>query len=370
MTNARGEFEQHISTIQQYTVLGLSEADTRSHLIDPLLRILGFSDVRHLRREVMIPATKEFLDYELRVDDKPVMIVEAKTARYSLSERDAAQCVQYASVLGVRWCVITNGMTWVFYDSHATGSLKDKWIAEVRLDGDELGVEAAWAVLSAFSRESLVKPNPITSLLVDRVVAAELTRPDSKAVMDLRRSVQQRFGERVSGEAVLSAIRRVFLAPATAVEARVEDEPVKDFEPLSASTPERRSTLDEAGRPSRPRRGPRTESFTGRRVIAFTLRGARHEVKNWRGLLQGACDIASAEVGIARFQDLVIPIRGSTHSYFATDSKELRSPLPIQDGAMFVEGNKNANNVVRLVKRTLTATLGSDVELVIETAPL
>ncbi len=57
MTNARGEFEQHISTIQQYTVLGLSEADTRSHLIDPLLRILGFSDVRHLRREVMIPAT-------------------------------------------------------------------------------------------------------------------------------------------------------------------------------------------------------------------------------------------------------------------------------------------------------------------------
>ena len=103
MTNARGEFEQHISTIQQYTVLGLSEADTRSHLIDPLLRILGFSDVSHLRREVMIPATKEFLDYELRIDDKPVMIVEAKAARHSLSERDAAQCVQYASVLGVRW---------------------------------------------------------------------------------------------------------------------------------------------------------------------------------------------------------------------------------------------------------------------------
>ena len=74
----------------------------------------------------MIPATKEFLDYELRVDDKPVMIVEAKAARHLLSERDAAQCVQYASVLGVRWCVIANGMTWIFYDAHATGSLKDK----------------------------------------------------------------------------------------------------------------------------------------------------------------------------------------------------------------------------------------------------
>ena len=370
MTNARGEFEQHISTIQQYTVLGLSEADTRSHLIDPLLRILGFSDVRHLRREVMIPATKEFLDYELRVDDKPVMIVEAKAARNPLSERDAAQCVQYASVLGVRWCVITNGMTWVFYDAHATGSLKDKWIAEVRLDGDELGVEQAWAVLSAFSRQSLVKPNPITSLLVERVVADELTRPDSKAVMGLRRSVQQRFGERVSGEAVLSAIRRVFLAPATAVEARIEDEPANDSEASAASASERRSTPGEAGRPSRPRRGPSTESFTGRRVIAFTLRGARHEVKNWRGLLQGVCDIASAEVGTQRFQDLVIPIRGSTHSYFATERQELRSPLPIQGGAIFVEGHLSANQAVVLARRTLTATLGSDVELAIETAPL
>ena len=105
-------------------------------------------------------------------------------------------------------------------------------------------------------------------------------------------------------------------------------------------------------------------------MIAFTLRGARHEIKTWAGLLQGVCDIAAAEVGIARFQDLVIPIRGSTNSNFATDSKELRSPLPIHGGAMFVEGNKSANNAARLVKRTVAATLGSDAELTIETAPL
>ncbi len=298
------------------------------------------------------------------------MIVEAKAARHSLSERDAARCVQYASVLGVRWCVITNGMTWIFYDSHVTGSLNDKWIAEVPLDGDELGVDQAWAVLSVFSRESLVKPNPITNLLVERAVADELTRPDSKAVKGLLGSVKKRFGERMSGEAVLSAIRRVFLAPATVVAARVEDEPAKDFEPLSASTPKSRRPPEEAGRPSRPRRRPRTESFTGRRVIAFTLRGARHEVKNWRGLLQGVCGIAAAEVGIERFRDLVIPIRGPKRIYFATERQELRSPLPIHGGAMFVEGNVSANRAVDLARRTLAATLGSDVELAIETASL
>ena len=182
--------------------------------------------------------------------------------------------------------------------------------------------------------------------------------------------MQQRFGERVSGEAVLSAVRRVFLAPATAVEARVEDEPAKDLEPPTVYAPRSRITPGEAERPSRPRREPRIESFTGRRVIAFTLRGTQHEIKTWAGLLQGVCDIAAAEVGIERFPDLVRPIRGSTNSNFATDSKELRSPLPIQGGAMFVEGNKNANNAARLVKRTVAATLGSDVELTIETAPL
>ncbi len=105
-------------------------------------------------------------------------------------------------------------------------------------------------------------------------------------------------------------------------------------------------------------------------MIAFTLRGTRHEIKTWAGLLQGVCDIASAEVGTQRFQDLVIPIRGSKRIYFATDSKEVRSPLPIQGGALFVEGNVSANKAVRLARRTLAATLGDDVELAIETAPL
>ena len=90
------------------------------------------------------------------------------------------------------------------------------------------------------------------------------------------------------------------------------------------------------------------------------------------GFLQGVCDIAAAEVGIERFRDLVRPIRGSKRTVtLRRSSQELRSPLPIQGGAVFVDGTpKNANSVARLVKRTLAATLGSDVELTIETAPL
>ena len=243
MPDARSEFDQHLTTVQEYAGLNLSESDTRAYLVDPLLRLLGFADVKHLRREVTVPATKEFLDYELLVDGQPQVIVEAKALRHSLSDRHAAQCVQYASVLGVRWCLITNGLAWALYDAHATGPLREKRVAEVRLDGDETAGEEAWAVLSAFSRHALAQSNPITSLLVDRVVADELSRADSTAVRALRRSVQQRFGERVSTEAVVSAIERVLRASAPAAEAGAEEPGAQiATEPEPPTTPRPRRT--------------------------------------------------------------------------------------------------------------------------------
>ena len=71
MSDAREAFLEHARTVQQYAALRLSEADTRSYLIDPVLRILGYDGVEHLRREVPVPATKEFVDYELLVDGEP-----------------------------------------------------------------------------------------------------------------------------------------------------------------------------------------------------------------------------------------------------------------------------------------------------------
>ena len=50
--------------------------------------------------------------------------------------------------------------------------------------------------------------SPLTTLLIERVLADELSKPDSKAVSALRRAVRQRFGERVTGSAVVDALLR------------------------------------------------------------------------------------------------------------------------------------------------------------------
>ena len=151
-SDSQSTFRAHVERLQaEYLPLRLNEADTRPYLVDPVLRLLGYAGVKHLRREVPVPATKEFIDYELLIDGKPHAIVEAKAIRHSVTPQHAAQCVQYASVLGVRWCLITNGIMWALYDAHAKGPLDEKRVAEVRLDGDAAATEHAWTVLSLFS---------------------------------------------------------------------------------------------------------------------------------------------------------------------------------------------------------------------------
>ena len=208
-SEAEAAFLAHAEKVQaDYLSLRLSEADTRSYLIDPVLRLLGYEGVKHLRREMPVPATKEAIDYELLVDGKAHAIVEAKAIHRQITSQDAAQAVQYASILGVRWCLITNGLNWALYDAHADIPLAEKRVAEVRLDGDPAAVAHAWTVLSLFSREAVASTSPLTSLLIERVLADELQAPDSKAVTELRRAVTRRFGERVAGGAVVDAIQR------------------------------------------------------------------------------------------------------------------------------------------------------------------
>ena len=206
MPSAEAEFLEHAAMIRDYASLNLSEADTRVHLIDPVLAILGYRAVEDIRREVPVSATREFIDYELSAGGQPQAIVEAKAIRHAITDQHIGQCVQYASVLGVRWCLITNGVSWTVYDAHAKGPLAAKRVAEVRLDGDAPTALRAWSVLSLFSKGSLSQSPPLTKLLIQRVVIDELARSDSAAISALRRAVKDRFGESVSAQAVLDAI--------------------------------------------------------------------------------------------------------------------------------------------------------------------
>jgi hypothetical protein len=215
MSMPEDDFISHAARVAEYVPHSLSEADTRAWLVDPMLRILGYTSYADVHREVYVPETKEFLDYELYVEGKPWAIVEAKAVQHSITDQHAAQCVQYAAIRGVRWCLITNGAAWHVYCGSAPGPLAEKRVAVVTPGGSEAATARAWEVLSLFAQQASDREARLTALLARRVITDELRRADSAAIRALSVAVKQRFGTSVPG-ATLVGILAPLLAAGTA----------------------------------------------------------------------------------------------------------------------------------------------------------
>lgn len=169
----------------------VSEADTRAHFIDPLLAALGYRAFADIQREVYTVA-KEFLDYVLVIDGQPRLAVEAKRLSHRLTEQDAAQVIQYCSVLGIEWAVLTNGRELRLYHQYAHGPLSDKLLFSLDLVGWSTDAEfaALFEQVWLLSKEAFAgQDGPMGWLRAQRIDAAlrdALTNPASAEVEYLR----------------------------------------------------------------------------------------------------------------------------------------------------------------------------------------
>lgn len=94
--------------------VNLSEDGTRAHFINHLLESLGYTGLEDVEHGVPVESG-DFADYVLRVGER-VACVEAKKLSAPLASKEAAQVVKYASVLGLRWGILTNGRYVKVYD--------------------------------------------------------------------------------------------------------------------------------------------------------------------------------------------------------------------------------------------------------------
>lgn len=97
--------------IQKYPKM--SELNTISTLIEPLLEVLGWNirDPDEIQRgyPVRIGDKTEYVDIALKINDRPVVFIEAKAVDTPLQDHLAEQPIKYANAEGVSWCVLTNG---------------------------------------------------------------------------------------------------------------------------------------------------------------------------------------------------------------------------------------------------------------------
>ena len=91
----------------------MSEANTVSALIVPLLEVLGWNirdpDEVQMEYPIRIGEKTEYVDIALKINNRPVVFIEAKSVDTPLRDHLAEQPIKYANAEGVSWCVLING---------------------------------------------------------------------------------------------------------------------------------------------------------------------------------------------------------------------------------------------------------------------
>lgn len=137
----------------------ISEEETKAILIDPVLVALGWrvDELEDVRREYRAKPQDNPVDYALLAFGKPRLFVEGKALSTALDRKSASQLLGYAAVVGVGWCLLTNGDEYRLYNSHASVDVDEKLFRSVRLSEGE-GTAATLETLSLVAKEQLAEP--------------------------------------------------------------------------------------------------------------------------------------------------------------------------------------------------------------------
>lgn len=114
----------------------IGEQNTKSTLIDPILTALGWDleELEEVRREFRRKPQDNPVDYAFFMLRSPCLFVEAKALDKELHDRKwISQILGYATVVGVEWCVLTNGDEYRIYNSHAAVDIEEKLFRNIRL---------------------------------------------------------------------------------------------------------------------------------------------------------------------------------------------------------------------------------------------
>ncbi|MGV8953966.1 MAG: type I restriction endonuclease, partial [Cypionkella sp.] len=112
--------------------LALTEEATKTSVIMPLIQALGF-DIFNLNEVtpefIADVGTKkgEKVDFLLKIDGKPAILVEAKPISTSLGSAQYTQLFRYFSVVDARLAILTNGREiWFFSDTDEKNKMDKK----------------------------------------------------------------------------------------------------------------------------------------------------------------------------------------------------------------------------------------------------
>lgn len=135
----------------------IGEQNTKAVLIEPVIEALGWDlrDLEQVVREYRSNPQDNPVDYALLLRRSPLLFIEAKDLDSDLSDRRwVSQIMGYATVVGVEWCLLTDGDKYHIYNAHAPVDVEEKLFRAVSLSDRETE-EAAISTLLLLSKEKL-----------------------------------------------------------------------------------------------------------------------------------------------------------------------------------------------------------------------
>lgn len=208
--------EQIRRKIARYGKTPINEQNTKSTLIQPLLRALGWDveDCDEVHLEYKQKGKDKPVDYAMLLLRSPCLFFEAKPLGQTLDDRKwANQIMGYASVAGVQWVVLTDGNEYRIYNSHATVPVEQKLFRTVRISDESSAAEKTLWLLSKSQMQERQIDRLWDAHFVDRVVKGSLESlfatdgdPDSAFV----RLLHRRIGTLSAGQ-IRGGLRRLSL---------------------------------------------------------------------------------------------------------------------------------------------------------------
>ncbi len=197
-------------SVDQYLAAGyaMNEAMTESIIIDKLLPVLGYTEVLDIIKQGLTEGVGEFPDYTLLPKKPEQWILEVKKWKLPLSDKEASQTVKYASNLGNRWAVLTNGCEWRIYDAHSYKPLAAKCILTLKSLADPDAYEF-FTLLSKSSIFDKQLEHTYRARLISAAVTRELTSEDSATIKALRKAVEVLEIPDVKKPEVLAAVQQL-----------------------------------------------------------------------------------------------------------------------------------------------------------------
>jgi hypothetical protein len=124
-----------------------------------MAEVFGFDKYTDITSEHEIRGT--YCDLAVRIEqkpgEKPIELVEVKSAGTTLEDRHVKQAIDYAANLGVDWVVLTNGSLWRLYEVLFAKPINKRLLLEVDLTSLDLRRDECVDCLAPFMKEGFAK---------------------------------------------------------------------------------------------------------------------------------------------------------------------------------------------------------------------